>query len=70
MQDKLNTSQKIKIRNYICGILTVIPFLLLVILLCTDFFRGENALLILPFGIFFLITLFLDIIIYLVLSIK
>ena len=64
MQNKLN-----QFRDTICGILSVIIILLL-ILLFSGVLTGENALLILPVAIVTLIIFLLDIIIYIVLSIK
>ena len=56
-------------RDYICGILSVIIILLL-ILLFSGVLTGENALLILPVAIVTLILFLLNIIIYIVLSIN
>ena len=64
MQNKLK-----QFRDIICGILSVIIILLL-ILLFSGVLIGENALLILPVAIVTLIIFLLDIIIYIVLSIK
>ena len=70
MLDKFNSSILYNLSNIIGGILLVIFFSLLYALLFTDFFKGENALLILPVGIVFLILLFVAVIIHILLSLS
>ena len=70
MLDKFNSSILYNLSNIIGGILLVIFISLLYTLLCTDFFKGENALLILPVGIVFLILLFVAVIIHILSSLS
>ena len=70
MLDKFRSSKYYKLCGFICCILSVISIILFFLLFFSDFFKGENILLVVPIGILSILLFFTDALIFVILTYK